>query len=153
MKNGPRLTSLLLSVLIHGQKIRQMLYIVVINVCLNQDNHFAIIRLIWRTGLGRRPSKYTELSRLYTNCLYTVPARLTFTVLSYPIVRVSYPIVRFAYRIVRVSYRENRLSGFAFILYQVLRLSGFAFIVYQVLRLSGFPFKVSIGIPRHFMNK
>ena len=55
---------------------------------------------------------------------------LIFTFLSYPIVRVSYPIVRLSYPIVRVyyqvfrlSYRENRLSGFAFIMYQVLRLS------------------------------
>ena len=75
--------------------------------------------------------------------LSTVAATLTLTFLSYPIVvRVSYPIVRLSYPIVRVSYRENRLSGFAFIVYQVLRLSGFAFIVYQVLRLSGFAFIV-----------
>ena len=69
----------------------------------------------------------------------TVPATLTFTFLSYPIVRVSYPIVRLSYTIVRVSYqvlrlsyRENRLSGFALIVYQVLRLSGF--FVYHVNR-------------------
>ena len=82
---------------------------------------------------------------------------LTFTFLSYPVVRVSYHIVRLSYSIVRVSYqvfrlsyRENCLSGVAFIVYQVLRLSGFPFIVYQVLRLSGFAFIVWIGIPRHF---
>ena len=93
--------------------------------------------------------------------MITVPATLTFTFLSYPIVRISYPIVRLSYPIVLVSYQvfrlsycENRLSGFAFIVYQVLRLSGFAFIVYQVLCLSGFPFIVRIGIPRHFfINK
>ena len=87
----------------------------------------------------------------------TVPATLTFTCLSYPIVRLSYPIVRLSYPIVRLSYqvfrlsyRENRLSGFAFIVYQVLRLSGFPFIVFQVLRLSGFAFIVYIGRHRTF---
>ena len=49
--------------------------------------------------------------------MFTVPATLTFTFLSYPIVRVSYQDFR-------LSYRENRLSGFPFIVYQVLRLSG-----------------------------
>ena len=41
-----------------------------------------------------------------------------------------------SYQVFRLSHRENRLSGFALIVYQVLRLSGFVFIVYQVLRLS-----------------
>ena len=69
----------------------------------------------------------------------TVLATLTFTFLSYPIVRVSHPIVRLPYPIVRVSYMyqffrarypivETVYTGFAFIVYQVLRLSGFVFI-------------------------
>ena len=74
----------------------------------------------------------------------TVPATLTFTFLSYPIVRVSYPIVRLSYPLVRVSYQVFRLS------YRENLLSGFAFILYQVLRLSGLPFIVWIGIPRYF---
>ena len=74
----------------------------------------------------------------------TVPATLTFTFLSYPIVRVSYPIVRLSYPIVRVSYQVLRLS------YRENRLTGFAFIVYQGLHLSGFAFIVWIGILRHF---
>ena len=87
--------------------------------------------------------------------VYILPATLTFTFLSYPIVRVSYPTgvypIRFSvYRIVKSVYQVYPLSGFPFIVYQVLRLSGFAFIVYQVLRLSGFPFIVWIGVPRHF---
>ena len=82
--------------------------------------------------------KYFEVCHTceYSVNLFTVPATLTFTFLSYPILRVSYPIVRLSYPIVRVSYqvfrlsyRENRLSGFPFIVYQVLRLSGFAFIM------------------------
>ena len=75
---------------------------------------------------------------------FTVPATLTFTFLSYPIVRVSYPIVRLSYPIVRVSYQVFRLS------YRENRLSGFAFIVYQVLRLPGVACIVLIGIPLHF---
>ena len=59
----------------------------------------------------------------------TVPATLTFTFLSYPIVRLSYPLVRVSYQVFRLSYRENLLSGFPFIVYQVLRLSGFPFFV------------------------
>ena len=84
-----------------------------------------------------------KLLKIGASFTCTVPATLTFTFLSYPIVRVSYPIVRLSYPIVRVSYqvfslsyRENRLSGFPFIVYQVLRLSRFPFIVHQVLRLS-----------------
>ena len=63
----------------------------------------------------------------------TIPATLTFTFLSYPIVRVSSQVFR-------LSYRKNRLSGLVFIVNEVLRLSDFPFIVYQVLRLSGFAF-------------
>ena len=77
----------------------------------------------------------------------TVPSTLIFTFLSYPIVRVSYPIVRLSYPIVRVSYQVFRLS------YRENRLSGFPFIVYQVLRLSGFAFIMWIGIPRHFYEQ
>ena len=52
----------------------------------------------------------------------TSPATLTFTFLSYYILRISYPIVRYPilscdypYRFFRLSYRENSLLGFAFI--------------------------------------
>ena len=55
--------------------------------------------------------------------LVTVPATLTFTFLSYPIVRLSYPIVRVSYKVFRLSYRENRLSGFPFIVYKVFRIA------------------------------
>ena len=60
----------------------------------------------------------------------TVLATLTFTFLSYPIVRVSYhilclfyPIVRVSCHVFRLSYRENRLSGFAFIRFCVYRVN------------------------------
>ena len=82
-----------------------------------------------------------QIDQVLTKHATTVPATLTFTFLSYLIVRVSYPILRLSYPIVRVSYqvfrlpyRENRLSGYAFIVYQVLRVSGFPFIVYRVNR-------------------
>ena len=63
---------------------------------------------------------------------------------SYSIVNLSYPIVRvsYMYQVFRLSYRENCLSGFAFIVYQVLRLIGFVFIRFSVYSV--------IGIPRHF---
>ena len=61
--------------------------------------------------------------------------RISYPVLrlSYPIVRVSYPVMRLSYYTMYVSYhvssRENRLSGIAFIVYQVFLLSAFVFIM------------------------
>ena len=84
-----------------------------------------------------------NLSRFFNTIdRYTVPATLTFTFLSYPIVRVSYPIVPLSYCIVRVSYQVFRLSyrEKPFIRFSVYRVSGFAFIRFSVYRVSGFAF-------------
>ena len=72
---------------------------------------------------------------------FTVPATLTFTFLSYPIVRLSYSIVCVSYLILSCVY-PIRFSGYPIVktFYQVCvyRVSCFAFIRFSGYRLSGF---------------
>ena len=102
----------------------------VIHLCAKFGKPMSNQKKLWAGHESAQTDRQT-----YPTELRSVPATLTFTFLSYPIVPVSHPIVRLSYPIVhvsyqvfRLSYRENPLSGF--------RLSCIRFSVYQVFRLS-----------------
>ena len=88
--------------------------------------------------MGKYWESRKELSIFeWSNLLHKRWTGVTFGHLSWfswtkTIVGESYPIVRVSYQVFHLSYRENHLSGFAFIVYQVIRLSFIRFCVYQV---------------------